>query len=1125
MSKRWKVIRNLVIILPAFAVVVVVTLSVVMRTEWFRAYVKHRVIVATEESTGGKVDIGSFAFEPRHMRALVTDFIIHGSEPAGAPPFLRAGRVELILRVFTSSSHFLDVAYLGLDRFEANVIVFPNGETNAPVPKKAGSGDSPLATVVDLAVGRFELTNGSLTFNSRKHPLNIIGSNLRAQLAYSTLKRDYEGRVSLEPVYVMSGRKTPVKVTLALPVTLGRDRVELRGAEISTAASRVVVNASMANLRNPKTSAQISGRLSLADLQSVADVSLSLDSPLVVSVELNATAADNRIDLAELRLAALGSEFVGSGSLENFNRYKLNGNLRNLDLSTVSSGMWQKRLVYDGVVSGSISSEGDLSAPRGRGMSAQARLSIAPGHRGIPVSGRLYSDYDGAAENISVHDSFLALPNSRLTLNGSLGKQLTVALTTRNLNDLLAAAALNGKVPVTLDGSQATVAGTVAGKLSAPYIAFHAAANRFSVEGRRFEEVAFDVTASSSGAQIRNGALKRGNMHAQFKAAVGLKDWAATPNQPLSAEASIRNGDLADIVAMAGQPSGDYSGALSANAQINGTVGNPRGTVNILAAKGTVRGEPFDQLQAHVNLADQLIAIPAASVDAGTSHLNLTAEFQHPRDTFAAGKVHVHIQSGQLDVAQIRTLQREWPNAAGNLQLQADVTGNLSKVTTGGKEQKEFLLAAIDGDASARALRVGQQNYGDLNVTARTRQGTVNYQAVSDFAGSKIRVAGNTQLVRQYPTTADAAISDLPIERALALAKRTDIPARGRLSGTAHFAGTIENPQGSVELDLANAVLHDEPVEHVRLRASYLPRSIDVSQFELVSGPSRIDLTARYEHPIGNLNAGDLQFRVNSGRINLARTRNVQEIRPGLGGTLQITAHGAASVAEGEPRVRIHDLNGNVVGAEISAQGKNFGDLALNVNTTGGRLAFTLDSSLAGASIHGRGTADLRGDYPVSAQLAFNNVTWTRFQALRGSSSGPQGVDAIAEGQATLTGPALKVDDLRAFLKLTQLRLTAIPQQGAGANPIVIQNAGPITATLDRSLARIESLHLTGPRTDIQARGTVSLRASELDLSVTGNTDLNLLQGADHLKTSIATNSMTTARASARRSHFISFCR
>src|SRR5262249_25635201 len=316
--------------------------------------------------------------------------------------------------------------------------------------------------------------------------------------------------------------------------------------------------------------------------------------------------------------------------------------------------------------------------------------------------------------------------------------------------------------------------------------------------------------------------------------------------------------------------------------QISGTVGNPRGTVDLFAAKGTIRGEPFDHLRAHVNMADQLIAISGASADAGTSHLSLTAEFQHPRDTVATGIVHVHIQSGQLDVAQFRTLQREWPNAAGKLQLQADVTGNFSKTKIGGKEGTEFLLAAVDGSASARGLRIGEQNYGNLNVTARTRRQTVNYEVVSDFAGSKIRVTGNTQLVRQYPSTADAAVSNLPIERALALAKQTDIPAKGRLSGTAHFGGTMENPQGNVELDLANAVLHEEPVEHVRVRATYLARSIDISQFEIVSGPSRIDLAARYDHPVGNLKAGNLQFRVSSSRIDLARVRNLQEVRPGL---------------------------------------------------------------------------------------------------------------------------------------------------------------------------------------------------------------------------------------------------
>ena len=106
----------------------------------------------------------------------------------------------------------------------------------------------------------------------------------------------------------------------------------------------------MANLRNPKTSGHIRGRLSLADLQDASGFSLSLDSSPAVDLDVNATAANNRIDVAALRLAALGSEFVGSGSLEGLTRYELNGNLRHLDLHAAAKGMWHKDLVYDGVV-------------------------------------------------------------------------------------------------------------------------------------------------------------------------------------------------------------------------------------------------------------------------------------------------------------------------------------------------------------------------------------------------------------------------------------------------------------------------------------------------------------------------------------------------------------------------------------------------------------------------------------------------------------------------------------------------------------------------------------------------------------------------------------------------------
>ena len=74
------------------------------------------------------------------------------------------------------------------------------------------------------------------------------------------------------------------------------------------------------------------------------------------------------------------------------------------------------------------------------------------------------------------------------------------------------------------------------------------------------------------------------------------------------------------------------------------------------------------------------------------------------------------------------------------------------------------------------------------------------------------------------------------------------------------------------------------------------------------------------------------------------------------------------------------DLNADVKATGLAAQGKNFGDLTLTANTTAGRVNFALNSDLAGAAIQGRGSAQLAANYPLDAQLTFNNLTWARLR-------------------------------------------------------------------------------------------------------------------------------------------------
>src|SRR5260370_27251969 len=279
---------------------------------------------------------------------------------------------------------------------------------------------------------------------------------------------------------------------------------------------------------------------------------------------------------------------------------------------------------------------------------------------------------------------------------------------------------------------------------------------------------------------------------------------------------------------------------------------------------------------------------------------------------------------------------------------------------------------------------------------------------------------------------------------------------------------------------------------------STLAKTVDVRELEIVSGPSRIDVTGRFDHPEHDLEKGDLQFRVNSSRLDLARIHNVQTRRPGLGGTVQLTASGTAELREAEPRLMVKNLDADVAANRITAQGKNYGDLTLNAKTAGDKVNFVLASNLANSSIKGQGSAQLVDHYPVDAQLTFSNVTWTRVRDLLGTENGePSSFEVVTDGQATVHRPVMKVDDLRGSLQLSKLHLTSIPGPARGAKPVTLQNQGPISASLDRQMVRIDSAHLTGAQTGSQAKGIVSLKDQSMDLTLNANANLALLQDFD----------------------------
>lgn len=220
----------------------------------------------------------------------------------------------------------------------------------------------------------------------------------------------------------------------------------------------------------------------------------------------------------------------------------------------------------------------------------------------------------------------------------------------------------------------------------------------------------------------------------------------------------------------------------------------------------------------------------------------------------------------------------------------------------------------------------------DLTGTAKTAGNTVSYRVRSNFAGSDVSADGSTRLEPGYATRATATIRDLPIERVLALAQRTDIQASGKLSGNARVDGPMDRISGDADVTLANASLYGQLVERVATRVSVQPDVVELSRLDVASGPSRISAAGTYRHAVGDYLNGQAEFRVADSRIQLSAIRMVQEKRPGLSGLVELSGDGAAAIrraAGGGADVQVSRVNANVDARPLRLNKTDLGGLRM----------------------------------------------------------------------------------------------------------------------------------------------------------------------------------------------------
>jgi len=111
--------------------------------------------------------------------------VLHGSEPPGAAPLFRADAIRLGIKIVSLLKRSVDLQYLDVQRPQVDLILYPDGHSNLPAPKVRRAGKGTMESILDLAINRFSLQDGSFQASGQGNtPFDAQGRNLRAQFNY-----------------------------------------------------------------------------------------------------------------------------------------------------------------------------------------------------------------------------------------------------------------------------------------------------------------------------------------------------------------------------------------------------------------------------------------------------------------------------------------------------------------------------------------------------------------------------------------------------------------------------------------------------------------------------------------------------------------------------------------------------------------------------------------------------------------------------------------------------------------------------------------------------------------------------------------------------------------------------
>jgi translocation and assembly module TamB len=139
--------------------------------------VRHWLVEKAESVTGGQVEIAAFTWRPLHLEADAGGIVVHGLEAQGEAPYAEIENLRVKLSILGLFSPKVLLRDLEVSRPSVHLIVYPDGSTNQPQPRRKKPGTPMMETLFDFKADHIAVDHGVIDYDDRAASFDFQNRN------------------------------------------------------------------------------------------------------------------------------------------------------------------------------------------------------------------------------------------------------------------------------------------------------------------------------------------------------------------------------------------------------------------------------------------------------------------------------------------------------------------------------------------------------------------------------------------------------------------------------------------------------------------------------------------------------------------------------------------------------------------------------------------------------------------------------------------------------------------------------------------------------------------------------------------------------------------------------------